>query len=196
MLYLSIGHHPKAKGSAWKEYTEFDCASAWMPTIMDYFLINTDISPILVPSTIIPLKVAFINKNFTIQNLVVELHFNSQATVRRYGFETLFKPGSKLGESLANTMQREYAKLNPNLNNKGVRPCAYDKEFKQLKDFPITTEEDERLDYFMKKANCPVLIFKPHYIYELTLEDFNHTEQAIKVAKTIAATYKEFLNGR
>lgn len=178
MILISAGHYPESPGTCypannphWCEHAE---AADWVNHIA--ILVRQQIKVEVVPTGPLLIydkikkqvtggKVHWINEQCRRHNikLAVEIHFNSDASKRAKGSETLYCPGSVRGEMLATIVQGAVASIFP--PNRGPKAGWWKMD-------PSLGKKD----YFLEKTHCPALIIEPEFIYNRsTIEANRHT---------------------
>ena len=163
MIFISGGHHPKAKGAAFGTFNEYEEASLWVKRLSE--IINKDYF-IIVPTGGLRSKVAFINKKiqeYPDPHIAIEIHFNSDPSHGGKGSETLYYPKSHYGHELANQIQDKLGIIfEP---NRGTKEGWFGMDRPGIVDYAGDIEGDEKPDYFLRKTNCPALIIEPEFIH-------------------------------
>ena len=143
MILVSAGHHEKAQGAKFKDWSEYRLTPTWADNIT--YMLNDGGEAnraIRVPNVTLGTKVSFINDyvaNNPGKHLAVEVHFNSAKLWKDQnangivddgemvnvgvGSETLFLPGSKVGKRAAEIMQDSLGKIF--VPDRGVREGYY-----------------------------------------------------------------------
>lgn len=138
MIFLSAGHHPHARGAAWKGFVEYDEAIEWLWRLA-VLLPRAQ----TVPTGSLGKKIRWINERALPADLVLEIHFNASASGRGNGSETLYRAGSVRGEGMARAVQDTLAPLF--LPDRGVKP---------------------RSDLALLNGTvCTALIIEPEFVY-------------------------------
>lgn len=171
-VFISAGHYPEKPGACFGDFCEFQEAMSWAVVLTDK-LLRESITAQLVPTGFLQQKVDFINGGGPL--LAVEIHFNSfkvwedankdgiitsnELHSAGSGSETLFFPGSMRGRALAESVQRNLAKVFP--PNRGIKEGWY----KMNKKFGP--------DYFLERTRCPAVIVEPEFIHKKNLIQSN-----------------------
>lgn len=163
MIILSAGHYPESPGACYPEDNPQWCEHAKAVDWLQYIalLLRQQVKVGIVPSSPLKDKVLWVNEQCRRNDvkLAVELHFNSDASKKQSGSETLYCPGSTHGEMLANIVQSELAIVFP--PNRGVKEGWYQ------------MDRENGPDYFLSSTNCPALIIEPEFIYNRTTIEAN-----------------------
>lgn len=163
MIYISSGHHEKAQGAKFNDVTEYHFTTEWAD------LLSKLIDCVRVPNGTLSNKVAFINDSAEKGDIAIEIHFNSakmwkdqnangviddgeMVNVGR-GSETLYYPGSKTGQSLAEKVQQSLSKVLP--PNRGAKKGYYQ------------MNPEKGADYFLERTKCTAIIIEPEFIDNL-----------------------------
>ena len=158
MILLSAGHHPLAKGATYNQHNEYDEAVLWVDEIAN--LIRVLFPVAIVPTGKVSAKVEWINSQPK-ATIACEIHFNSDASKRQKGSETLYCPGSLIGEAAAGIIQAALGGLFP--PNRGVKEGWYQGD---KKNGPIG---------YLKTTKCPAIILEPEFIYNIgVIQDRRH----------------------
>lgn len=161
MLYISAGHHRLAPGAAWKGFVEHDEALVWVKLLLGVLP-----NALAVPAGTLPQKVRWINREASTTDLAIEVHFNA-AVPSAHGSETLYCPGSRRGEELAEKVQDCLAAFfHP---DRGHKEGWYRMDRPGWVDFPGDKPGDEVPDYFLHETRCTALIIEPDFIYRAEL---------------------------
>jgi len=163
MIFISGGHHPKAKGAAFGDFNEYDEASKWIHILSE---IMSESLYIIVPTGGLRSKVDFINRSITTgtgPHLAIEIHFNSDPSHGGKGSETLYYPKSEYGHELADRIQKQLSIIYP--PNRGAKEGWFGMDRPGVVDYPNDVDGDEKPDYFLRKTNCPALIIEPEFIH-------------------------------
>lgn len=161
-IALSAGHNPKAKGASnGAGFNEYDEAVKWLAKLILLFEANPDVEAIEVPTGSLRSKINFINQQKGIK-LAIEIHFNSCASSKVKGSETLFHPGSYRGKKAASIIQRSVASLMP--PNRGIKEGWYRMDRPGIEDYAGDVPGDETIDAFLRDTYCPALILEPEFI--------------------------------
>jgi len=172
-LALSKGHYPLAKGASNGEgFNEYDEATKWVDKLVELFAAKQE--PVLrVPTGPLPSKINFINqegRGRRIQ-LAVEIHFNSCASTKVKGCETLYCPGSYRGKLVADSIQRAMASIMP--PNRGIKEGWYRMDRPGIEDYAGDVEGDEIIDAFLRKTFCTAIIIEPEFIQNKSVIEAN-----------------------
>ena len=162
MILVSAGHHKKAQGARWGEFTEWKQATLWRDLIVRYL---GDIG-VAVPSTLLRDKVEFINANQAV--CAIEIHFNSAKVDGHHvgrGCETLHYPGSTLGIELAKATHRAVSRHF--FPNRGIKEGWYRMDRPGKVGYHGDVDGDETIDYFLKATHCPAVILEPDFIHRI-----------------------------
>ena len=172
MILLSAGHHPLAKGATYNEHNEHDEAVLWIDEIAGLIRVLFPVD--VVPTGNVSAKVAWINSQPS-ATLACELHFNSDVSKRQKGSETLYCPGSPIGEAAAGIVQAALGGIFP--PSRGVKQGWYQGD---KKNGPIG---------YLKTTKCPALILEPEFIYNIgVIQERRHPAcAAIAEALVLAA---------
>lgn len=159
---LSAGHNPRAKGASNGEgFNEYDEAIKWVAYLVELFQANPAVEVVEVPTGSLSSKIRFINQQKDI-GLAIEIHFNSCASVKAKGSETLYHPGSYRGRKAATIIQRSVASLMP--PNRGIKAGWYRMDRPGIEDYAGDVPGDETIDAFLRDTYCPALILEPEFI--------------------------------
>jgi hypothetical protein len=168
---LSAGHNPNAKGASNGEgFNEYDEASKWITELAGLFAATNRIEIILVPTGSLTSKINFINEQARLK-LAIEIHFNSCASTRVKGSETLFCPGSRRGRTAANIIQRAIASIMP--PNRGTKEGWYRMDRPGVNDYVGDIDGDESIDAFLVRTKCTALILEPEFIQNKSVIEAN-----------------------
>lgn len=145
-VIISVAHGPQSYQAQSGLFNEYTLSLMWS-TLLRLELKYKQINCLVINKPIYSVKAAFINENNP--KLCLEIHFNSfhDETVR--GAETLFNPGSVLGEKYARIMQEQLQYL-PN-KNRGIKEGWY------------RSKKGKRI-HFLQNTRCPALIIEPGFI--------------------------------
>lgn len=171
MIALSAGHYPEAPGACWPpnsaRWCEHDLAVHWVAQVA--LIVRQQAAVQVVPPGWLGDKVRFINALAGCR-LAVEIHFNSAASAKARGSETLFCPGSERGRTAAEAVQRFLWKVFP--PDRGAKPGWYRMDAPNHVDYVGDVEGDEKVDYFLAKTKPVALIVEPEFIFNVkTLQD-------------------------
>ncbi len=190
MILLSAGHYPGAPGACYEGFCEHEEASRWVSIAAN--LIRGRMRVETVPTGTLPQKVQFINSYPQPVSLACEIHFNSDASKRQRGSETLYCPGSVKGAQAAAVVQRYMADVLQ--LDRGAKEGWYRMDRPGTLDYPGDTDGDEVPDYFLSKTNAVALIVEPEFIYNRqVIEDNRHAACAaladalVEAAKVISS---------
>jgi len=190
MIFISAGHHQKAKGASYKNIAEFDETVLWQKKIAMYLDPDTFI---LVPSGRLGDKICFINEQILASSsgphIAIEIHFNmawkdtdedGEVDIDEYlgrGSETLYYPNSHNGKHLAEMLQAKLSIIyGP---NRGAKEGWYQ------------MNPAKGPDRFLSKTNCPALIIEPEFIHNYE----KIVEGRLAGCKIIADTLKTMMYG-
>lgn len=161
-IAISAGHNPNAKGAHNGEgFNEYDEAIKWVAELDALFKATQVVEVVLVPTGSLTSKIRFINEQVGLK-LAIEIHFNSCASTRVKGSETLFCPGSRRGKKAATIIQRAVASIMP--PNRGVKEGWYRMDRPGVNDYAGDIDGDESIDAFLIRTKCPALILEPEFI--------------------------------
>ena len=170
-IALSAGHNPNAKGASNGEgFNEYDEAIKWVAELDGLFKTTEQVEVILVPTGSLPSKIRFINRQVGLR-LAVEIHFNSCASTRVRGSETLFCPGSRRGKMAANIIQPAIASIMP--PNRGTKEGWYRMDRPGVNDYAGDIDGDEIIDAFLIRTKCTALILEPEFIQNKSVIEAN-----------------------
>lgn len=160
-IAISPGHHPRATGASYGGLTEHAAALDWCSGLKAAIeAYGFDVFE--VPVGPLPMKIAAINAEKC--DLAVEVHFNADARRAGRGCETLYMPGSQLGERLARAVQHHLAAvIQP---DRGVKEAWYRMDRPGHVDFVGDIDGDEVIDAFVRLTHCPAIIVEPCFIHE------------------------------
>jgi len=169
MILLSAAHHPLANGARYNDHNEHDEAVLWASETAN--LIRGRMQVNIVPTgplaiydkvtkEIIGGKIHWINQQHGV-HLVCEIHFNSDESKRQHGCETLYCPGSLIGQAVAETVQHALAGIFP--PSRGAKEGWYQ------------MDRTKGPDALLEKTRCPAIIVEPEFIYNFAvIEDRRH----------------------
>lgn len=171
MIALSAGHYPEKPGACWPpesaRWCEHDLAVHWVDQVA--LIVRQQVSVQVVPPGWLGDKVRFINA-LPACKLAVEVHFNSNASAKARGSETLFCPGSNRGARAAEAVQRLIGVVFP--PDRGAKPGWHRMDRPGHVDYVGDVEGDEHVDYFLAKTQPVALIVEPEFIFNVkTLQD-------------------------
>ena len=170
-IALSAGHNPNAKGASnGAGFNEYDEAIKWLARLMELFEGGEYIQAIAVPTGSLRSKINFVNRQKDLK-LALEIHFNSCASTKVKGSETLFHPGSYRGKQAANLIQRSVASLMP--PNRGIKEGWYRMDRPGIKDYAGDVPGDETIDAFLRDTYCPAVILEPEFIQNKAVIEAN-----------------------
>ncbi len=171
MIILSAGHHPKAKGATFRDYSEYPYTMNWCKKIRDHILSLDDAYCTLIKTGTLDKKVREVNrvvKNAGTKCLAVELHFNSDPSGKGRGNETLYYPGSVKGKYIASIYNDHFVMTCPIIGkNRGIKEGWYKMDRPGIIDYYGDVDGDEMPDYWLKATSCPALILEPCFIQNL-----------------------------
>ncbi|MCK5307049.1 MAG: N-acetylmuramoyl-L-alanine amidase [Zetaproteobacteria bacterium] len=147
---VSVAHHPASPGACYIDNTEHAESTIWSDLVEKY-LRKRGIEVYRAPVGGLITKVNAINKQYC--DLAIEIHFNSSASGKASGCETLYCPGSVAGRAAASTIQRMLVTTMGN-KDRGIKEGWY------------RMEAGSVVDYFLRKTNCPALILEPEFIQQ------------------------------
>lgn len=174
-LFVSIGHHEKAKGAQNDTFSEFAMARIWANLVQKEM--QGSYTTIVVPEGTLKQKVAFINEHATSDSIAIEIHFNSNTPVM--GSECLTYPRSTKGIELGNNIQRAFQRANIFQPNRGVKEGWYH-----------GSHGEKKMLYFCAKTSCPAIVVEPQFIYQKH-DIINNT---LEGCKAIAEGCKQYLD--
>lgn len=183
MIFVSAGHHEKAQGAKFNDFTEYGFTVPWADLITE--LLGD--KAIRVPNGTLKDKVKFINSYAIKSDLAVELHFNSakmwkdqnengviddgeMVNVGR-GSETLYYPSSKTGERAAFIIQSALGSLMQ--PNRGIKEGWYQ------------MNRSKGADFFLAKTRCTSLIIEPEFIDNVMKIQMNKTAACSCIASSL-----------
>lgn len=146
---ISAGHNPQAQGAQFGTLTEHAAALEWLECLkpaleaygMDVFV---------VPTGQLAAKIGAINAEQC--TAAIEVHFNSDPAHKGRGSETLYMPGSALGEHFAHCVQNQLGTVAQ--PDRGVKKGWY------------RMEVGGQTDAFLRLTHCPAVIVEPFFIHE------------------------------
>jgi len=189
MLILSAGHYPEATGATWKNLVEFTETTKWINFIHSYLVTELGINSVtILPTGKLNKKVSRINSLYKVNDIAVELHFNSAGTTYVSGCETLYCPSSIIGKELAIAYHTAFLQnmLPTLIKNRGVKEGWVRGDSPNKVDFAGDIPGDEIMLYFLQKTNCRALILEPYFLCELeNLKDWEISAKSI--AKALAS---------
>ncbi len=187
---ISAGHNPKAKGALNAQGTyEFDLTVPWADRLAALLSIREDVKVVRVPTGSLSSKIGFINQQWF--NLALEVHFNSCAAAKVRGSETLYCPGSVVGERAARVVQRTMAAIMP--PNRGTKEGWYRMDRPGIADYAGDVDGDEVIDAFLRNTRCPAIIVEPEFIQN---EQVIRDSEALCCEVIAMAVYDVLLGGR
>jgi N-acetylmuramoyl-L-alanine amidase len=162
MILLSAGHYPKSSGACFNGFCEWHEATQWVSLIKKQLkILNSGVR--IMPIGNLNDKINYTNHLPVKPTLLVEIHFNSDPTRRGVGCESLYCPGSVLGEKYAGLLQKDLAKnFQPDRN---IKEGWYRMDKPGVVDFKGDVDGDEKLDSILLKTNCPAVIIEPDFIH-------------------------------
>ncbi|OGO02364.1 MAG: hypothetical protein A2Y72_02225 [Chloroflexi bacterium RBG_13_53_26] len=170
MLLLIAGHHPLAKGAGYNDHYEHDEAVLWVSEIAN--LVRGRMMVDIVPTGRVSDKVKWVNTQNNV-SLVCEVHFNSDASKRQHGSETLYCPGSSHGKSAAEVVQAALAGIFP--PSRGVKEGWYRQDRPDVADYPGDINGDEDIIDILDKTTPVTIVVEPEFIYNWeVLQDRRH----------------------
>ncbi len=157
-VIISVAHGPNSEQAEDGLFNEYTLSLMWSVLLRRELLLKNITCDVINEHIFYDKKTYINNVNPT---LCLEIHFNSfhNGTVR--GAETLYDPGSVLGEKYASIIQEEI-KFLPN-PDRGIKEGWY-------------LGEVGRYLYFLHQTRCPALIIEPGFI--------NAKEKLIEMAPT------------
>lgn len=158
---ISAGHYPAAPGAVFGSLTEHAAADEWIVTLKAA-LESYGMDVFVVPTGLLSRKVGIINAEKC--DAALEVHFNSDPGHAGRGSETLYMPGSKLGEHYANCVQNQLGTVAQ--PSRGVKEGWYRMDRPGHVDFPGDIDGDEVVDAFLRLTHCPAVIVEPYFIHE------------------------------
>ncbi len=164
MIILSAGHFPEDPGACFQGFCENGEAVLWVKLIHD--CLSAAFPVVIAPSVWLGDKVRWINDYRPKPKLVAEIHFNSDASRKGKGSETLYYPRSIKGQKIAQIVQDSVASFFP--PNRGIKEGWYRMDKPGHIDYPGDVEGDEKVDYYLKKTNYPAIIVEPEFIHNKT----------------------------
>lgn len=169
-IALSAGHNPNAKGASnGQGFNEYDEAIKWLAKLIELFS-NSQVQVIEVPTGSLRSKINFINKQTDLK-LALEIHFNSCASIKVKGSETLYCPGSYRGKIAADIIQRAIASIMP--PNRGIKEGWYRMDRPGIKDYAGDVDGDEVIDAFLRSTRCTAVIVEPEFIQNRSVIEAN-----------------------
>ena len=181
-ILLSAGHNPSARGAEHNGHTEHGVATRWINKIAQ-IVSQARESVLIVPTGTLTSKVNYINANNA--KLALELHFNSDASKRQKGSESLYCPGSSKGKIFADIIQQEFINLNLFQPNRGSKEGWYQMDKPGHIDYKGDIDGDEKIDYFLHKTNCVSIILEPEFIYNIDIIQNNEDAACKAIADGI-----------
>jgi N-acetylmuramoyl-L-alanine amidase len=170
MIYVSAGHHPEKPGACYKDFCEHEEAKKWVSLIANH--LGHD--GMVVPVGTLRHKVDFINENYLINDIAIEIHFNSAMHDGRQvgkGSETLYYPGSKRGEHIASKIQ--YALGGILLPDRGIKEGWYQ------------MNKAKGPDFFLARTKCTSLIVEPDFIHRKAKIESKRDKACSEIANTL-----------
>jgi len=163
MILISGGHHTHARGATHEGNSEFPETRIWAELIV-HRLKALDLDAAVVCQGKLRKKVKEINNLHSEINckLAIEVHFNSLASGRARGCETLYYPGSIKGKLYAERIQETMVRFFP--PDRGIKEGWYKMDRPGVVDYHGDVDGDEKIDYFLRKTPCPALIIEPEFI--------------------------------
>ena len=185
MIFISVAHHPAAKGAAFVNaqgvelFNEYDESLIWSQNLHAVFGFDS----VLVPTGKLKAKVAFINERATRNDLALEIHFNSAKNSHGIhvgrGCETLYCPCSVRGKLAAQIMQLHLATvMGP---DRGVAEAWYQ------------MNPAKGPDYFAAETKCPALIVEPEFVHRHDLIWDNRNLAVSMMSEAIMQIQEEVL---
>lgn len=150
MIYVSAGHHQEHPGVFYKGFYEYVEASKWVSIIANHLGHDA----MVVPSGPIKSKVEFINERYLLNDIAIEIHFNSDMVDGIHtgkGCETLYCPDDQRGNDIADRLQYNLSSIIKPDN--GICLGWYQRD------------KAKGLDFFLAKTVCTSLIIVPDYIH-------------------------------
>ena len=184
---LSFAHNPKSPGACMGMVCEYSLSRQWTKRLamelrdrgIGYFLSNgTSLRHDKVPEI-----------NAAGCDLAIEIHFNACGDCGASGSETLYHPGSDLGEMFASIMQDYVCNAMGN-KNRGIKEGWYQMDRPGVVDFYGDEDGDEKPDYFLKATNCPALILEPEFIEKYS----NSKDLMLTGVRSIADAIEDIFN--
>jgi len=188
MIFISAGHHETSQGARFGSYSEYYFTVKWADKICSLL----DDRVVRVPDGTLKTKTPFIN-DYIKDNpsdapfLAVEIHFNSAKMWRDQnangviddgemvnvgrGSETLFYPGSKTGEPIANKVQDSLSRVCP--PNRGAKPGWYQ------------MNPAKGPDFFLARTRCAAIIIEPEFIDNIDVITSKLDEACAAIAETL-----------
>jgi len=177
VILVSAGHHEGAQGASWNGRSEWPQAVMWRNLIMTYL---GDLGE-SVPSGLLRDKVEYINAANAV--CAIEIHFNSAKINGEHvgrGCETLYYPGSVSGQVLANYVHAALVKdFTP---DRGIKGGWYRMDQPGVVDYDGDVDGDEKIDYFLRKTNCPAIILEPDFIHRWDLIEHHRAHCCMGIA--------------
>ena len=169
-IALSAGHNPNAKGASNGEgFNEYDEAIMWVAKLVGLFS-GGMAEVVCVPTGTLSSKINFINQQVGLK-LALEIHFNSCASTKVKGSETLCCPGSYRGKIAADIIQRAIASIMP--PNRGIKEGWYRMDRPGIKDYAGDVEGDGVIDAFLRRTRCTAIIIEPEFIQNKSVIEAN-----------------------
>lgn len=153
MILISAGHYADKPGAHYAGSYEYPETTVWAALIMSE-LQRRHVPCALVPNGRLGEKISFVNKQEK-PALAIEVHFNSDVDHAGTGCETLYCPGSVLGEVAAGFVQARMAGVMG--HNRGIKEGWY------------RLDPARGIDRFLKATKCPALIVEPEFIHNFDL---------------------------
>lgn len=170
MIYISAGHHPDKPGACYGDFCEHEEAKKWVSLIANH--LGHD--GMVVPVGILRKKVDFINDNYLINDIAIEIHFNAAMKDGKNvgkGSETLYYPGSIRGELVASKVQIGLGQIL--LPDRGPKEGYYQ------------MNPDKGPDFFLAKVKCTALIIEPDFIHRKAKIEGKRATACESIAQTL-----------
>jgi len=174
IVLVSAGHHGRARGAVFEGFSEYPETSIWADALVTAIneMKETRHHPLLadypaamrIQSGLLRDKVVEVNEICKASPVfcAIEIHFNSAAAANVRGSETLYAPGSQRGRGIAQIVQRYLAKTFP--PDRGIKEGWYRMDRPGIIDYQGDVDGDEKIDFWLRKTQCPALIVEPEFI--------------------------------
>jgi N-acetylmuramoyl-L-alanine amidase len=187
MLFISAGHYPARPGAGYNNFYEHDEAVLWSREIFDAL---TDLSksddPIAfeVPTGVLRDKVSYINHRAQSNSIAIEIHFNaavdSAGNNIGKGCESLYMPGSELGQKIAKRLNDAIAlDFEP---NRGIKEGWY------------RMDKRKGADFFLEKTSCPAVIIEPEFIQHRDRIQHKRRATCKRIAEALITCGEDFFD--
>lgn len=184
---IGIAHYPEAPGACSGDFCEHAESSVWT-TLLSQNLANVNIGCFVADVGKLGQKVKQINAADC--DIAIEIHFNGGGDARTRGAETLYCPGSTKGKRLARLIQAELFPAMKTID-RGIKEGWYKMDRPGVEDYAGDVEGDEKIDYFLRKTNCPAVIIEPNFIQQRA----NIVAQRVPGVHAILAGIKAYATG-